>query len=59
MARHPWRARVFTKARYEDAPSLARRPRREAKKPCGAPKDFERQFFDDPAIKKLLGMAAE
>ncbi|MDR0402031.1 MAG: phage virion morphogenesis protein, partial [Treponema sp.] len=24
----------------------------------GVPKDFERQFFDDPAIKELLGMAA-
>jgi phage virion morphogenesis protein len=23
----------------------------------GVPKDFERQFFDDPAIKELLGMA--
>jgi phage gpG-like protein len=23
----------------------------------GVPKDFERQFFDDPKIKKLLGMA--
>jgi phage virion morphogenesis protein len=25
----------------------------------GVPKDFERQFFDDPAIKKLLGMVIE
>jgi phage gpG-like protein len=25
----------------------------------GVPKDFERQFFDDPAIKELLGMAVE
>jgi phage gpG-like protein len=25
----------------------------------GVPKDFERQFFDDPAIKELPGMAAE
>jgi phage gpG-like protein len=23
----------------------------------GVPKDFERQFFDDPAVKQLLGMA--
>jgi phage virion morphogenesis protein len=23
----------------------------------GVPKDFERQFFDDPAIRELLGMA--
>ena len=23
----------------------------------GVPKDFERQFFDDPAIKELLGLA--
>jgi phage gpG-like protein len=27
-------------------------------RPClGVPKDFERQFFDGPAIKELLGMA--
>lgn len=25
----------------------------------GVPKDFEREFFDDPAIKELLGMAVE
>jgi hypothetical protein len=25
----------------------------------GVPKDFERRFFDDPAIKELLGMAVE
>jgi phage gpG-like protein len=25
----------------------------------GVPKDFERQFFDDPAIKELLGMAVD
>jgi phage gpG-like protein len=23
----------------------------------GVPKDFERRFFDDPAIKEMLGMA--
>jgi phage gpG-like protein len=25
----------------------------------GVPEDFERRFFDDPAIKELLGMAVE